>query len=54
MRDVKVKINVVVIHELQIPTGRSKKLVNTVEASTRLDAIASAGFRVSRTKSLKG
>ena len=27
-----------------------KKLVNTVEASTRLDAIASAGFRVSRTK----
>jgi len=28
----------------------SKKLINTVEASTRLDAIASAGFRVSRTK----
>ena len=50
MRDVKVKINLVSIDELQIPSGRSKKLVNTVEASTRLDAIASAGFRVSRTK----
>jgi len=50
LRDVKVKVNVVGINELQIPSGRSKKLVNTVEASTRLDAIASAGFRVSRTK----
>ncbi len=50
LRDVKVKINVVDIDELQIPSRRSKKLVNTVEASTRLDAIASAGFRISRTK----
>ena len=50
LRDVKVKINLVGIGELKIPSGRSKKLVNTVEASTRLDAIASAGFRVSRTK----
>jgi len=50
LRDVKVKINVVDIDELQIPSGRSKKIVNTVEASTRLDAIASAGFRLSRTK----
>ena len=50
LRDVKVKVNLVGIDELQIPSGRSKKLVNTVEASTRLDAIASAGFRVSRTK----
>ena len=50
LREVKVKINLVDIDELQIPSGRSKKLVNTVEASTRLDAIASAGFRVSRTK----
>ncbi|MDC3019553.1 photosystem II S4 domain protein [Prochlorococcus sp. AH-736-E15] len=50
LREVKVKINVVGIDELQIPAGRSKKLVSTVEASTRLDAIASAGFRVSRTK----
>jgi photosystem II S4 domain protein len=50
LRDVKVKINVVDIDELQIPSRGSKKLINTVEASTRLDAIASAGFRVSRTK----
>jgi len=50
LRDVKVKINVVGIDELQIPSRRTKKLVNTVEASTRLDAIASTGFRVSRTK----
>ena len=50
LRDVKVKINVVGIDALQTPSRRTKKLVNTVEASTRLDAIASAGFRVSRTK----
>ena len=50
LRDVKVKINLVSIDDLQIPTGRLKKLVNTVESSTRLDAIASAGFRISRTK----
>ncbi len=50
LRDVKVKINLVGMEELQIPSGRIKKLVNTVEASKRLDAIASAGFRISRTK----
>ena len=50
LRDVKVKINLIGIDELLIPAGRTKKLVNTVEASTRLDAIASAGFRISRTK----
>ncbi len=50
LRDVKVKINLVGLDELQIPSGRLKKLFNTVEASTRLDAIASAGFRISRTK----
>ena len=33
LRDVKVKINLVGIGELQIPAGRLKKLVNTVEAS---------------------
>ena len=50
LRDIKVKIKIVSINELQIPVGRSKKLINTVEASKRLDAIASAGFRISRTK----
>jgi len=50
LRDVKVKIKLVGLDELQIPTIRSKKFINTVEASTRLDAIASAGFRISRSK----
>ena len=50
LRDVKVKINIVGLDELHIPNVRSKKLINTVEASTRIDAIASAGFRISRTK----
>ena len=53
LRDVKVKIKLIGLDELQIPVGRSKKLINTVEASTRLDAIASAGFRISRTKILE-
>ena len=53
LRDVKVKIKIVGLEELQKPVGRLKKLINTVEASTRLDAIASAGFRISRTKILE-
>ena len=53
LRDVKVKIKIVGLDELQIPIGRSQKIINTVEASTRLDAIASAGFRISRTKILE-
>ena len=52
LRDVKVKIKIVGLDELQVPVGRSKKLISTVEASTRLDAIASAGFRISRAKIL--
>ena len=53
LRDVKVKTKIVELNELQIPVSRSKKLINTVEASTRLDAIASAGFRISRNKILE-
>ena len=53
LRDVKVKIKIVGLDELQIPVGRSKKIINTVEASTRIDAIASAGFRISRNKILE-
>ena len=53
LRDVKVKINIVSLNDLQIPVGRSRKIINTVEASKRLDAIASAGFRISRTKILE-
>ena len=50
LRDVKVKINIVGLNELQIPVGRSEKIINTVEASKRLDAIASAGFGIPRSK----
>ena len=50
LRDVKVNINVVSLDELQIPIGRKERFIKTVEASTRIDAIASAGFRISRTK----
>ena len=53
LRDVKIKIKIVGLDELQIPVGRSKKIINTVEASTRIDAIASAGFRISRNKILE-
>ena len=53
LREVKVKIKIVGLEELQIPVGRLKKLINTLEASKRLDAIASAGFRISRTKILE-
>ena len=53
LREVKVKINIVALNELQIPVGRQQKVINTVEASTRIDAIASAGFRISRTKILE-
>ena len=53
LRDVEVKIKIIDLNELNIPTSRSKKLLNTVEASTRLDAIASAGYRISRKKILE-
>ena len=35
---------------MEIPFQRSKKIITTVEASTRIDAIASAGFGLSRSK----
>ena len=38
------------IADLQIPAKRSPRTFETVEASTRIDAIASAGFGVSRAK----
>ncbi len=38
------------ITNLQTPHKRIPKKINTVEASTRLDAIASAGFSMSRAK----
>ena len=50
LRDVEVKINQIDLKELKTPIERVEKLISTVEASIRLDAIASAGFRTSRSK----
>jgi len=48
--DVEVNINFIDLSELRTPIERVSKLINSVEASTRIDAIASAGFRISRSK----
>jgi len=50
LRDVEVEVKIIPLHELKIPINRIEKYISTVEASKRLDAIASAGFRLSRSK----
>ena len=50
LRDVEVNINYIDLKELKTPIERVEKLITSVEASTRIDAIASAGFRISRSK----
>tara|TARA_Y100001968_G_scaffold95250_1_gene85503 strand:- start:111 stop:899 length:789 start_codon:yes stop_codon:yes gene_type:complete len=50
IRDVHIEVEALLISEMEIPFKRPEKLINTVEASTRLDAIASAGFGLSRSK----
>tara|TARA_Y100001968_G_scaffold119249_1_gene108656 strand:+ start:23179 stop:23970 length:792 start_codon:yes stop_codon:yes gene_type:complete len=50
LRDVAVEMRIVALEELKIPIIRNEKYISTVEASKRLDAIASAGFRLSRNK----
>ena len=50
LREVEIKIESVLISEMEIPFIRKEKVINTVEASTRIDAIASAGFGLSRSK----
>ena len=50
LRDVEITIESLSISELEIPFQRPEKVINTVEASTRVDAIASAGFGLSRSK----
>ena len=49
VRTVKVSVKEVNVGELKVPAPKVEE-INTTEASTRLDAIASAGFRVSRSK----
>tara|TARA_Y100001968_G_scaffold322975_1_gene359937 strand:+ start:702 stop:1490 length:789 start_codon:yes stop_codon:yes gene_type:complete len=50
IRKVEITIQALEINELEIPFRRAEKVINTVEASTRIDAIASAGFGLSRSK----
>ncbi len=50
LRDVDIKIQTMAICELEIPFKKAEKIIHTVEASTRIDAIASAGFGLSRSK----
>ena len=50
LRDVEIAIEAIDISELEIPFKRPEKVINTVEASIRIDAIASAGFGLSRSK----
>ena len=50
LRDIEVNVSLIDLTELRTPIERIAKLINTVEASTRIDAIASAGFRISRSK----
>ena len=50
VRDVEIRCEVLSPEQLQPPVQRSIRTLQTVEASCRLDAIASAGFGLSRAK----
>ena len=50
LRDVEIAIESLATNEMEIPFKRPEKVIDTVEASTRIDAIASAGFGLSRSK----
>ena len=50
IRDVEIKCEAMEISQLQLPAQRAPRRFSSVEASCRLDAIASAGFGLSRAK----
>jgi len=50
LREVEISIQALELSEMELPFNRPEKVINTVEASTRIDAIASAGFGLSRSK----
>ena len=50
LREVQIAIEAISISDMEIPFIRPETIINTVEASTRIDAIASAGFGLSRSK----
>ncbi|WP_269623370.1 photosystem II S4 domain protein [Prochlorococcus marinus] len=53
IRDVEIEYKALSLEDLRLPTQRLPKTIKTVEASKRLDAIASAGFGLSRAKIIK-
>ena len=53
VRDVEIRCEAVKRQELRLPIQRLSKRLRTVEASTRIDAISSAGFGLSRAKIVK-
>ena len=50
VRGVEIRCESLSVNQLSFPVTRLPKRVSTVEASTRIDAIASAGFGLSRAK----
>ncbi len=50
LREVEIGIEILDFNRMEIPFKRPEKTIYTVEASTRIDAIASAGFGLSRSK----
>ena len=50
LREVEIVIDAISISDMEVPFKRPEKVINTVEASKRIDAIASAGFGLSRSK----
>lgn len=53
VRDVAIRCETMPIDGLQLPVRRAIKRFSSVEASCRLDAIASAGFGLSRSKAIQ-
>ncbi len=53
IRDVQFDCEEIEISDLQLPPQRIAKELTTIEASCRIDAVASAGFGISRSKAVK-
>ena len=52
IREAEILCEAVELQDLRLPAQRLPRYLTTVEASRRLDAIASAGFKVSRSKAV--
>ncbi len=50
IRNIQINCEAVTINQLQLPANRSSRSLTTIESSLRIDAIASSGFGLSRSK----